>query len=173
MNYKIFLYYLVGLAGFYALWWLYQRVASREIRPDELGRVTLRPGLVSWIMGVFSLLLCVLFLTMIFGAAFSGDKKEFLFWFLIGIPMSALMGFSTYIICWARLRVSNDSVEYRGLNGWETFKWVNVICVDAHSELGPRLKVQNKRKMYFWPYGYGLKETSEFFINNNKPFRIA
>lgn len=154
---------------FYVLWAIYARLTTRDISPDAQGFVTIVPGPVSWVMGIFSALLFLLFGSALLEAIISLEE-DMLFWFILGPPLIALMGFSTYIIIWSRLRVSEDLVLYRGLNGWQKFKWVSVEGVEAHWGLGPRLHIKNQRKLYFWPYGYGTKEVASLFLKNEKPF---
>ncbi len=163
---------IIGIAILFGLvWGTYQNLAYREAVPDSVGRVTIKPGPVSLALGLFSLFLCLFFGGWTIFGVISND--DLLFWLLLGPPLTALMGFSTYIIFWTRLRANDTCVEFRGRHGWETFTWDQVEQVDAHSGLGPRLKIIGSRPRYFWPYGYGINEVRNLFLEAEKPFVLA
>jgi hypothetical protein len=171
MNLKGLIVGIGVIVCFYALWWVYARLAYREAKPDELGRYIIKPGFVSWALGLFSAALFLLFASSTILALIGRDENP-LFFLLLGPPLSALMAFSAFIIFWARLRVGDTSVEYRGLRGWQKFEWDQVICVDAHYGLGPRLNIANLRPKYFWPYGYGAEAVATLFAMHEKPFAL-
>jgi len=172
MNLKHFLYFTLAFIAFLAVCKIYQKLAYRETKPDSLGRIIIRPGLLSWLGGIFSVILFLGFGFMSLTAPFR-KGEDFIFWIILGIPLTLLMGFSAYIILWSRLRASHEYVEYRGLKGWEQFEWDNVLRVDAHSGLGPRLWVEKRRPLYFWPYGYGSSEMRTLFLEHEKTYQIG
>jgi len=172
MDIKAFIFLIGALCVFYALWIIYARLAYRDQKPDDLGRITMTPGIMSWLMALVSAAFFALFSVMIAQAAMGiGDDQ--IFWFLLGPPLTALMGFSVYIISWSRLRVSSEQVEYRGLRGWEVFEWDRVVCVEHHAGLGNRLQITGRRPQYFWGYGYGVQETKAIFDSKDKPFVVG
>jgi len=171
LNFKLIGIYLAGITIFYALWIVYAKVSHRDVRRDKEGRISLRPGLVSIVMGIFSLIAALAFSGMTLAAIFRSIEDR-VFFLILGPPLAALMIFSTVIIFWIKLRVSPKFVEYRGLRGWEAFSWDDVDGVDAHHGLGPRVNITNNRRLYFWPYGYGLNEVATMFIERGKPFSV-
>ena len=147
---------------------MYERLAFREAKEDELGRVTIRPGPMSWVFGVFSFALCILFIYSTIESLLG--KEDILFWVLLGPPLSLLMGYGAYIIFWARLRVSGAYVEHRGLSGWQKFDWDDVVGVFNSEIFGTRVFVKGSKRYPFWPYGYGFVETWNLFVMYEKPF---
>ena len=123
-------------------------------------------------MGIVCLIAAVSFSSMTL-AAIIKPIEDRVFFLILGPPLAALMTFGTIIIFWVKLRVSAQCVEYRGLRGWEAFSWDDIDGVDAHHGLGPRLNVIGNRRLYFWPYGYGLNEVAGMFIERGKPFEIS
>jgi heme/copper-type cytochrome/quinol oxidase subunit 2 len=164
--------YIAGIAIFYALWIIYAKISHRDVQPDENGKIILRLGLVSIAMGMVSVIAAFSFSAMTLAAIFKPIDDR-VFFLILGPPLSALMIFGTIIIFWVKLRVSPKCVEYRGLKGWEIFSWNEIDGVDAHHGLGPRINVKSKRRLYFWPYGYGLNEIATMFLERGKPFDIS
>lgn len=164
--------YLICGAFISILWVIYQKLSYRNVVPDADGWITLKPGLMSIVMGLFSVALTVLFGTFTVGTIFN-LVDDGLFFLLLGPPLTALMGFSSFIILWVRVRSSSQGIERRGLKGWSRFSWESVISVDSHEGLGPRIHVEGHRPLYFWPYGYGVNETREMFIKYDKPFSLT
>lgn len=130
----------------------------------------IKPGPVSWLFGTFSLFLMVLFGYSTVEAMI--NRENTVFWGLIGLPLTALMGFSTFLIFGPRLRVCGAQVEYRGVKGWELFDWDDVQGVYANSLFGTFLHVKNQRPKPIWTFGYGSTEVRELFLMYEKPFEL-
>lgn len=120
---------------------------------------------------MFSILIAIAFGYFTISAIFNPIDDRFLF-LILGPPLTALMIFGAIIIFWTKLRVSKEGVEYRGVKGWEYFSWDQIKGVDTHAGLGPRINTINNRRLYFWPYGYGLEQLREIFVNHDKPFNV-
>ena len=112
--------------------------------------------------------LCVLFGGMPIYSIFSGE--DVLFWSILGPPLAALMGFGAYIIFWTRIRASGAYIEHRGLSGWQTIEWDNLIGLLNHSVLGSRLHTTSQKPMPVWAYGAGSREMRALFELYEKPF---
>ena len=154
------------------MWAIYEKIAHRDALPDAQGRITLKPGLVSLLLGAFSAVFACGLGYFTLSAVFNPIDDR-LFFLLTGPPITALMTFAAFIILWTRVRVSDQGVEHRGLTGWKSFPWDKVKNVDAHDILGPRINVIDHRRLYFWPYGYGQSEVRDIIIAHDKPYSLA
>jgi hypothetical protein len=153
------------------LWVLYERFTYREAKVDELDRVVIKPGLMSWIFSAFSFALFSLFITQTINAVVV--KEDLVFWLSLGPPLSLLMGFGTYISAITRLRANGAYVERRGVKGWRKFEWDDVDGLYHHSILGHRLHLNERFPIPVWIYGSGWKEMRELFEMYEKPFQYA
>lgn len=164
----------VGLGAmitFIAVSTIYDQVAFREVKVDENGWIAARPGPVSYVFGAFSAALAVSFCFWTFEALITASEDR-VFFLLVGPPMTALMAFGAVLVFWTRVRASENQVSYRGLRGWKDFEWDDVLSIDDHSGLGPRLRIKGDRIRYFWPYGYGWSEIRNLFADRDIHFSL-
>lgn len=134
----------------------------------SLEPITVKPGPVSWLMSMFCIVLCVSFGGMTIQSVAQND--DVLFWILLGPLISLLMSFGAYIIIWTRLRASGAFVEHRGLGGWQSIEWDDVIGLLNHSVLGSRLHTKSGKPMPVWAYGAKSREMRALFELYEKPF---
>jgi hypothetical protein len=167
-----FLWSLGAIIAFYVVSYIYERIAFREVTADENGWIMARPGPVSWIIGALCAALTVLMAYLTLNAVFVTSEDRLMF-LLLGPPFTALMAFGTVSILWIRVRASNTQVSYRGSRGWTDFDWNDVISIDDHSGLGPRLRISGHRNRYFWPFGYGWAQIGKLFADNDIPFSLS
>ena len=155
-------------AAIYVLWFLYAKYSYRPAKPDSQGRIMIKPGPMSWFVGVLSVVLLSLFSFGIFGAFLIGE--DVVFWLILGPPIIYIMAFGIYMIFWPRIRASELSLEYRGLKGWQGFEWDEVSGIYTNSMLGPRIKLVSGQVFPLWTYGYGSVEMAELFLSKEKFF---
>ena len=165
---KNVLFTLIAIAAFQIIWFGYERLSYKTSTPDSLNRITITPGPVSWLTSIFCTVLCVSFGGMTIQSLAQND--DVLFWILLGPPLTLLMGFGAYIISWTRIRASGACVQHRGLSGWQTIEWDNLIGLLNHSVLGSRLHTINGKPMPVWAYGAGSREMRALFELYEKPF---
>ena len=155
-------------AAIYVLWFLYAKYSYRPAKPDSQGRIMIKPGPMSWLIGVLGFVILGVFSWAIFEALKSGEDT--IFWLLLGPPSIYFTVFGAYVIFWPRIRASELSLEYRGLKGWQGFEWDEVSGIYTNSTLGPRIKLVSGQVLPLWTYGYGSVEMAELFLSKEKFF---
>jgi len=161
------------ILGVLLFWWfVFPRFNRKPANPDKFGRVMIKPGAISWLCALFCLVLTISFQTFaVTEIMLKGD--DLLFWTVLGLPLSCIFGFGVYVICFTRLRVSDENIEVKGLTKWGQYSWDDIAGVDYHPILGTRVQLLDGKSRYVWLYGYGTSQVADMFLSKNKPFVIT
>ena len=158
----------VVAVGIQIIWITYERLSYKEGKPDSLGRIIIKPGIMSWLASLLCTVFCIAFGMMTISSVITND--DIVFWLLLGLPLTVLMGFGAYISSWTRLRATSSYVEHRGLSGWQKIGWDEIVGLYNHSVLGSRLHIKGCAPLPVWVHGHGAREVRELFATYEKPF---
>lgn len=159
-------------AAIYVLWFLYAKYSYRPAKPDGQGRIMIKPGPMSWVLGMFSIFLVLFCLGAAIMSSFLFPHTIFI-WIFLGPPSIYLMGYLAYVITWSRIKASDTQLEYRGLKGWRIMNWEDVTGIAMNHMMGPQLKLVSRTSLPIWAYGYGSVEMAELFLSKNKTFETS
>lgn len=151
-------------------WRIYERFSYREIEPDGLGYINIKPGPASILFCLFCI--CLFGLFAIYPIIAIIKNEDVIFWLLLGPPLTLLFGYGVYVMTFTRLGASGASVRTKSYTGWREFEWEDIIKLSNHEVFGTRLHVKGRKPVPVWIYGYGMPQVKELFILYEKPFEV-
>ena len=136
---------------------------------DGQGWYTVHPGPASWPLAIASLVFGTVFAVATVIAVFRGEGV--VFWLLLGPTLVALFAFGVVCVAVWRIKVSDEGVRVRTLQGWRHYDWWEVIEVTDFFGT-PKLRLSGDRHHYFWPYGFGDNIIRAHFAVRERPYQF-
>lgn len=87
----------------------------------------------------------------------SPENDSAVWFFLVGAPMAAFMGFAVYVILFVAARFRSEGLQYRRLWRWQQIEWSQLRGVVDHAMWGTYIK-SDVGRLWIWKYRRGFNE---------------